>query len=57
MRCYLTSKDAQLVYITMIITLLASKCTLKSPYNNTQKLIYNSLDRRAQKKTIPVKIY
>ena len=24
-------------------------CTLKSPYNNTQKLKYNSLDRRARK--------
>ena len=49
MRCYLTSKAARLVYITMIIQLLTSGCTLKSPYNNTQKLKYNSLDRRARK--------
>ena len=49
MRCYLTSKAARLVYITMIIPLLTSSCTLKSPYNNTQKLKYNSLDKRAQK--------
>ena len=47
MRCYLTSKAARLVYITMIIPLLTSSCTLKSPYNNTQKLKYNSLDRKA----------
>ena len=33
----------------MIIPLLTSSCTLKSPYNNTQKLKYNSLDRRARK--------
>ena len=32
----------------MIIPLLTSSCTLKSPYNNTQKLKYNSLDRRAR---------
>ena len=51
MRCYLTSKAARLVYITMIIPLLTSSCTLKSPYNNTQKLKYNSFDRRAQKIT------
>ena len=49
MRCCLTSKAARLVYITMIIPLLTSSCTLKSPYNNTQKLKYNSLDRRARK--------
>ena len=49
MRCYLTSKTAQLVYITMIILLLTSSCTLKPPYNNTEKLKYNSLDRRARK--------
>ena len=49
MRCYLTSKAARLVYITMIIKLLTSDCTLKSPYNNTKKLKYNSLDRRAPK--------
>ena len=49
MRCYLTSKTAQLVYITMIIPLLTSSCTLKPPYNNTEKLKYNSLDRRARK--------
>ena len=49
MRCYLSSKAARLVYITMIIPLLTSSCTLKSPYNNTQKLKYNSLDRRARK--------
>ena len=48
MRCYLTSKAAQLVYIMMVITPLTS-CTLKSPYTNTQKLKYNSLDRRAPK--------
>ena len=44
-----TMKAARLVYITMIIPLLTSSCTLKSPYNNTQKLKYNSLDRRARK--------
>ena len=33
----------------MIIPLLTSGCTLKSPYNNTQKLKYNLLDRRARK--------
>ena len=49
MTCYLTLKAARLVYITMIIPLLTSSCTLKSPYNNTQKLKYNSLDRRARK--------
>ena len=49
MRCYLTSKAARLVYITMIISLLTSRCTLKSPYSNTQWLKYNSLDRRAGK--------
>ena len=49
MRCYLTSKAAQLVYIMMVIPLLTSSCTLKSPYTNTQKLKYNSLDRRAPK--------
>ena len=49
MRCYLTSKATRLVYITMIMPLLTSSCTLKSPYNNKQKLKYNSLDRRAQK--------
>ena len=49
MRCYLTSKAARLVYMTMIIPLLTSSCALKSPYNNTQKLKYNSLNRRARK--------
>ena len=49
MRCYLTLKAARLVYVTMIIPLLTSSCTLKPPYNNTQKLKYNLLDRRAQK--------
>ena len=49
MRCYLTSKAARLVYIAMIIPLLTSSWTLKSPYNNTQKLKYNSLDKRAWK--------
>ena len=49
MRCCLTSKAARLVYITMIIPLLTSSCTLKSPCNNTQKLKYNSLDRGARK--------
>ena len=38
MRYYLTSKAARLVYITMIIPLLTSSCTLKSLYSNTQKL-------------------
>ena len=33
----------------MIIPLLTSRCTLKLPYKNTQKLKYNSLYRRAQK--------
>ena len=33
----------------MIIPLLTSSCTLKSPYNNTQKLKYNWLGRRARK--------
>ena len=36
MRCYLTSKAARLVYITMIIPLLTSSCTLKSPYNKVE---------------------
>ena len=49
MTCYLTLKAARLVYITMIIPLLTSSWTLNSPYNNTQKLKYNSLDRRARK--------
>ena len=49
MRCYLTSKAAQLVHIMMVIPLLTSSCTLKSPHTNTQKLKYNSLDRRAPK--------
>ena len=49
MRCYLTSKAARLVYITIIKRLLTSSCTVKPPYNNTQKLKYNSLDRRARK--------
>ena len=49
MRCYLTSKAAQLVYIMMVITPLTSSCTLKSRYTNTQKLKYNSSDRRAPK--------
>ena len=47
MRCYLASKAARLVYITMTIPLLTSSYTLKLPYNNTLK--YNSLDRRARK--------
>ena len=42
MRCYLTSKAARLVYITMIIPLLTSSGTLKPPCNNTQMLKYNS---------------
>ena len=33
----------------MIIPLLTPSSTLKSPYNNTQKLKYNLLDRRARK--------
>ena len=33
----------------MIMPLLTSSCTLKSPYSNTQKLKYNSLDRRGRK--------
>ena len=49
MRCYLTSKAARLVRNTTIIPLLTSSYTLKSPYNNPQKLKYNSLDRRARK--------
>ena len=49
MRCYLKSKAARLVYITMIIPLLTSRCTLKSLYNNTHKLKYNSSDRKARK--------
>ena len=49
MRCYLTSKAARSVYITMVVSLLTSSCTLKSRCNNTQKLKYNSLDRRARK--------
>ena len=51
MRCYLTSKAGRLVYIMMIIPLLTSSCTLKSPYNNIQPLKYNLLDRRARKIT------
>ena len=51
MRYYLTSKAARLVYIMIIIPLLTSSCTLKSPYNNTKKLKYNSLDRRVQEIT------
>ena len=31
----------------MTTLLLTSSCALKSPYNITQKLKYNSLDRRA----------
>ena len=38
LRYYLTSKAVQLVYITMIIPLLTSSCTLKSPYNNSSKV-------------------
>ena len=49
MRCYLTSKGARLVCIAMIIPLLTWSCTLKPPYNDTQKLKYNSSDRRARK--------
>ena len=49
MRCYLKSKAARLVYITMLIPLLTSSCTLKSLYNNTHKLKYNSSDRKARK--------
>ena len=48
MRCCVTSKATWLVYITMIIPVLTSSCTLKSPHNNTRKLKYNSLDRRAR---------
>ena len=48
MRCYFSSKAARLVYITMVIPLLTSSCILKSPYNNTQKLKYNLLDRGAR---------
>ena len=33
----------------MIIPLLTSSCTLELPYNNIQKLKYNSLDRTALK--------
>ena len=33
----------------MIMPLLTSSFTLKSPYSNTQKLKYNSLDRRGRK--------
>ena len=54
MRCYLTSKAARLVYIVMIIPLLTSRCTLKSSYNNTQKLKYNSLDKSKIWKTVNV---
>ena len=36
MRCYLSSKAAPLVYITMIIPPLTLSCTLKSPDTNTQ---------------------
>ena len=49
MRCYLTSKAARLGYVTMIIPLLTSSCTLRPPCTNTQKQKYNSLDRRARK--------
>ena len=49
MRCYLTSKAARLINITMVIPLLTSSYTLKSPYSNPQKFKYNSLDRRARK--------
>ena len=49
MGCYLTSKAVQLVFITMIIPLLTSCFTLKSPYNNTQNSKFNSLDRTSQK--------
>ena len=49
MRCYFTSKATGLVYITIIIPLLTSSCTFKSPYNNTQKLKCKPLDRRARK--------
>ena len=55
MRCYLTSKAALLVYITMIIQLLTLSCTLRSPCINTQKLKYHSLDKRATK-TIKLKV-
>ena len=48
MRDCVTSKAARLFYITMIIPLLTSSCALKLPYNNIQKLKYNSLDRRAR---------
>ena len=51
MRYYLTSKAARLVHIMIIIPLLTSSCTLKSPYNNTKKLKYNSLDRRVREIT------
>ena len=37
MRCYLTSKAARLGYVTMIIPLLISSCTLRPPCTNTQK--------------------
>ena len=37
MRCYLTSKAARLGYVTMIIPLLTSSCTLRPPCTNTQK--------------------
>ena len=49
MRCYFTSKAVRLVYFTIIIPLLTSSCTFKSPYNNTQKLKCKPLDRRAGK--------
>ena len=49
MRCYVTSKAERLVYIMMTVPLLTSSCTLKSPCNNTQKLKYILLDRRARK--------
>ena len=49
MRCYFTSKVTRLVYTTMIISLITSSFTLKSPYNNNWKLKYNLLDRIARK--------
>ena len=45
----LTSIAARLVYIAMNIPHSTSTCTLKLPCNNTQKLKYNSLGRRAPK--------
>ena len=49
MRCYLTLKAARLVYIMMVVPLVTLGCTLKSPYNATQKLKLASLDKRARK--------